>query len=182
MNLFINGSNREKNCYNILKDIMTTNDELISLSHKEIKYCLGCNSCVNKLKNYCVIDDFMTENIYQKLRDANKIIIVSPIYMSGISGLLKNVIDRLNPFSIHGYFKNKKVYLILTGQLDQDENKEDIQKIIDYFKCISEYMNFRFIFLDYFTSGDVCKIDDVKVSQQNYLELINKIKEILKEE
>lgn len=30
MSLYINGSNREKNCYTILKDIMKENDKLIS--------------------------------------------------------------------------------------------------------------------------------------------------------
>ena len=55
MNLFINGSNREKNNYNILKDIMISDDELISLSKKDIKYCLGCSACINKLDNYCVL-------------------------------------------------------------------------------------------------------------------------------
>lgn len=41
MNLFINGSNREKNNYNILKDIIKEDDELISLAKKDIKFCLG---------------------------------------------------------------------------------------------------------------------------------------------
>lgn len=36
MNLFINGSNREQNCYTILKDIKKNDDELISLSHKDL--------------------------------------------------------------------------------------------------------------------------------------------------
>lgn len=47
-----NGSNREQNCYKILKDIKKENDKLISLSHKDIKYCLGCNSCVKKLISF----------------------------------------------------------------------------------------------------------------------------------
>lgn len=40
MNLYINGSNREKNSYTILKDIMEKDDKLISLARKSINYCL----------------------------------------------------------------------------------------------------------------------------------------------
>lgn len=49
MNVLINGSNREKNCYHILKNIMTEQDKLISLSHKDIKNYIVCKNQNNKL-------------------------------------------------------------------------------------------------------------------------------------
>ncbi len=176
MNILINGSNRENNCYHILKDLMTEQDEIISLSHKDIKYCLGCDTCSNKLDKYCILNDYMSQSIYQKLRNADKIIIASPLYMSGITGLLKNVIDRLNPFYHHGYFEGKELYLILTGQGTYEENEEEIKDIIKYFNGISEWMNFKFIFLKYFTSGSPREIDDVRQVEANYLEEITNIK------
>lgn len=180
MNVFVNGSNREKNCYTILKDIMTKDDELISLSHKDIKYCLGCDSCLNKLDNYCVLDDYMTKDIYNKFIKADKIIIASPLYMSGITGLLKNVIDRLNPFYHHGYFNGKKIYLILTGQSSFEENEEEINDIIKYFSGISEWMDFKFEFLKYFSSGNPQEVDDVKKVNSGYENDIKIITEKLK--
>ena len=63
MNILINGSNRKKNCYHILKDIITEQDELISLSNKDIKYCLGCDNCSNKLDKYCILNDYMSDSI-----------------------------------------------------------------------------------------------------------------------
>ena len=115
MNLYISGSNRNKNCYKILNDIKNKEDKIISLKNKNINYCLGCSSCINKLKEYCVIKDDMRE-IYLEMKEANKIIIASPIYMNFITGILKNMIDRLNPYSSHDeILKGKKVYLILTG-------------------------------------------------------------------
>lgn len=179
MNLFINGSNREQNCYTILKDIKKNNDELISLSHKDIKYCLGCNSCVKKLDKFCVLDDYVSQNIYQKIIDSNKIIIASPMYMSSITGLLKNVIDRLYPFYHHNYFNNKEVYLILSGQGTYEDNEEEINDIIKYFLGISEWMNFKFIFLDYFCSGSPQDNNNIKNFDINYENKINKIKNIL---
>ena len=174
MNLFINGSNREQNCYKILKDIKKENDKLISLSHKDIKYCLGCNSCVKKLDKFCVLDDYVSQNIYQKIIDSDKIIIASPIYMSSITGLLKNIIDRLYPFYHHNYFNSKEIYLILSGQGTYEDNVEEINDIVKYFLGISEWMNFKFTFLDYFCSGS--SQDDNNI---NYENKISKIKDIL---
>lgn len=179
MNLLINGSNREKNNYNILKDIKSENDELISLSNKNIKFCLGCNSCINNLENICVLDDYITKEIYPKLLKADKIILSSPLYISQITGLLKTLIDRFYPFYNHGYFTGKEVFLILTGHGTEEENKDEIDAIINYFQGISEWMPFNFKFLTYFTSGDIKNIDDVKKANKDYKEKIERIKQIL---
>lgn len=180
MNLLINGSNREKNNYNILSDIKIENDTLISLSQKNIKFCLGCNACMKKLDSLCVLDDYITETIYPKMLEADKIILSSPLYMSQITGLLKTLVDRFNPFYNQDLFQGKEIYLILTGQGTKDDNEEEITAIIDYFTGISEWMNFKFRFLDYFTSGDLKEIDDVK-QEKDYYEKIENIKQILGE-
>lgn len=180
MNLFINGSNREKNCFNIISDIKSEKDELISLAHKDMKYCLGCGACINKLENYCIQNDYMSNNIYQKLIDADKIIIASPLYMSSITGILKTMLDRLYPFYHHQYFNGKEIYLILSGHGSYIDNEEEISDIIKYFEGISEWMNFKFKFLTYFSSGDPKEVDDIKKVEENYFEKIENIKNILK--
>lgn len=180
MNLFINGSNREKNCYSILKDIMEEKDKLISLSHKDIKFCLGCNACLNNLEKYCAQNDYMTEIIYPELKQADKIILASPLYMSGITGLLKTVIDRFYAFYNHNFFEEKTIYLILTGQGTYEDNEEEINDIVKYFSGISEWINFDFKFLRYFCSGDQKTVDNVKVTEENYDEEIRLLKEVIK--
>ena len=180
MNLFINGSNREQNSFNILNDIKTEDDELISLSHKDLKYCLGCGTCINKLEKHCVLDDYITNFIYPKMLKADKIIIASPLYMSNITGILKNMIDRLYPFYNHQYFNGKEICLILSGHGTYLDNEEEINDIIKYFEGISEWMNFKFKFLNYFCSGDPNNNENIKNIDQDYLEKINKIKSIMK--
>ena len=96
--------------------------------------------------------------------------------MSNITGLLKTVIDRFNPFYNHDYLNGKEIYLILTGQGSYEANEEEINDIIKYFKGISEWMNFKFEFLNYFTSGDLKNVDNVKLAQSNYEEMIQNIK------
>ena len=176
MNLFINASNREKNCFKILKNIMKKDDCLISLSGKNIEFCKGCNKCSTNLENYCVISDYMKE-IYSKMVEADKIIIASPIYMNFINGLLKNLIDRLNPYFAHSeLLKNKEIYLILIGQLTEEENKETVDMITKYFDSLTEFMEFNFHFLGYISSGIIEEIDDIEKNNANYKEIIEKIR------
>ena len=173
--LLINCSNREKNCFKILNDIKTENDKLISLSNKKMSFCLGCDSCKNNLDKYCVLDDFITNSVYKELINVDKIVIASPMYMSNINGILKNLIDRMNPFYHHSeLFDNKKVYLILTGQTSKKENEEEINNVINYFKGLSEWLFQDFEFLEYFEG-----YNDLN-SDMNYDQKIELIKQKLK--
>ncbi|MGD9057899.1 MAG: flavodoxin family protein [Desulfobacterales bacterium] len=58
--------------------------ELISLRGKEIKPCTGCYDCVKKKKGVCTIkgDDF--NEIFAKMRDAEGLILGSPVYLSSV--------------------------------------------------------------------------------------------------
>ena len=179
--LYINGSNRKENCCKILNNLKNKDDKLIELSDKSINYCLGCNACMNELEEYCVIDDDMQE-IYKEILRADKIVIASPIYMNHITGLLKNVIDRFNPFSWHDdLLKGKTIYLITVGQMNEEENKDIARNIKEYFESIGEFMGFKTIFLKNFTSGDIETIDDVTKMYDNYEQIIEKLKEKIEE-
>ena len=179
--LYINGSNRKGNCSKILNDLKNKDDKLIELSDKSINYFLGCNACMNELKEYCVIDDDMQE-IYEEILKVDKIVIASPIYMNHITGLLKNVIDRFNPFSWHDdLLKGKTIYLITIGQMNEEENKDIARNIKEYFESIGEFMGFKTIFLKNFTSGDIETIDDVTKMYDDYEQIIEKLKEKIEE-
>ena len=183
MTLYISGSNRKKNCYKILEDLKGENDKLIALADKNIQYCLGCNTCMNNLEEYCVIDDDMRE-IYYEMKKADKIVIATPIYMNHISGILKNVIDRLNPYSSHDeLLKGKKVYIITVGQMDEEENEEIADNIKSYFESLAEedFMDFNVVFLRNLSSGDIETIDDVTKNNDNYSQIIKELKQKIEE-
>lgn len=179
MNLYINGSNRNKNCFKVLNDLKQNDDKLISLADKSINYCLGCSACMNELDSYCIIEDDDMQEIYYAMIEADKIIIASPIYMNHITGILKNVIDRLNPFSCHGNLKGKKIYLITIGQMSEEENEEIAESINKYFESISEFMEFEFTFLKNLTSGDIETIDDITKVYENYEYMIDEMRSII---
>lgn len=179
MNLYINGSNRNKNCFKVLNDLKDENEKLISLADKSINYCLGCSSCMEELPNYCIMEDDDMQEIYKEMIKADKIIIASPIYMNHITGILKNVIDRLNPFSCHGNLNGKKVYLITVGQMSEEENEEIADSINKYFESLSEFMEFEFVFVKNLTSGDIEEVDDVSKAYENYEKIIEEMKHII---
>ena len=168
--LLINCSNRENNCYKVLNDIKKEEDTIISLSNKKMDFCLGCDRCQNDLPKHCILDDYITNEVYDKIIKENSIILASPMYMSSINAILKNLIDRMNPFYHHQLLKDKKIYLILTGQASKEDNEEEIKSIIKYFEGISEWLYFDFIFLDYFKGYN--DLDE----ETNYKEKIETIK------
>ena len=86
--------------------------EILSVCDFHIEPCIGCNTCF-KGENRCFREDDM-ELFYKKLKEAEILIIASPVYFYGISAQLKTVIDRLhNP--IRNSFHIKKLGLILVG-------------------------------------------------------------------
>lgn len=171
--LLINCSNRERNCFNILKSIKKENDTLISLSNKPMSFCLGCESCQNNLEKHCVLNDYITNNVYDEVLNNDKIVLASPMYMSNINGILKNLLDRFNAFYNHGLLKGKKIYLVMSGYATKEDNQEEINSIIEYFNGISEFLYFDFEFLDYFVDSN-----NPSIVEENIRKL-NRINEIL---
>ena len=141
--LFINCSNREKTCFNILKSLQKEEDKLISLSNKKMDFCLGCQSCQKELPKHCVLDDYITNTVYEEVLKEDNIVFASPMYISNINGILKNLLDRFNTFYNHKLLKGKKIYLIMTGFATKEDNETEINAIKDYFNGISEYLYFK---------------------------------------
>ena len=90
--------------------------EYISLKGKNIKYCVGCLSC--QTKGSCVINDDVKE-ILIKVKKAEVIVYVTPIYYYEMAGQMKTLLDRLNPlFSSDYAFRD--IYMIATAAEDDE--------------------------------------------------------------
>ncbi len=62
--------------------------------HKmDIAYCRGCLACWFETPGECYHRDDMTK-IYKKIKEAELIILASPLYVDGFSAQLKTVLDR----------------------------------------------------------------------------------------
>ncbi len=176
MKLLINVSNREKNCYKILSEIRNDNDYVFSLSDNKIKPCNGCSDCKKGLVKYCSINDDMQE-LYKQMSKYEKIVIATPIYMNFLCGQLKILIDRLRSHSMNPeLLKNKNLYLIITGMLSEEENKEVIDMITKYFESLTEFMEFNFHYVGYLSSGNSEEIDAIEKNNTNYKEIVENMK------
>lgn len=96
----INGSPKaEGNTYHALKIVadqlekegVTT--EIIHIGNKNIRGCLACGGCAQNKDEKCVINDEVND-IIQKIKASDGIIIGSPTYYASIAGTMKCFLDR----------------------------------------------------------------------------------------
>ena len=94
--------------------------ELVSLKGKELRFCIGCLSCQKTQK--CVLNDDAVE-IAEKVKNADVLVFVTPIYYYEMCGQMKTLLDRLNPLYPSDY-KFRKVYMLSVAAEDADEVPE----------------------------------------------------------
>ena len=96
----VNGSPRhDGNTAAMLKNVLEVCEgagfetELFQAGKREVRGCTSCAGCIKSHKGRCVIDDWVTE-VYQKMKEADAILLGSPTYFSDMTPELKCVIDR----------------------------------------------------------------------------------------
>ena len=105
--------------------------EIVSVHDYKVNPCLGCNACF-KTDGICAQKDDMTI-IYEKMSQADMLVIASPVYFYGISAQMKSVIDRFhNP--IRDSFHIKKMALLLVGAASLPELFDAI--LTEYNLCL----------------------------------------------
>lgn len=97
----INGSPRkEGNTYHALmgvgKQLMENGIEfeIIHIGNKAVRGCMACGGCSRNKDEKCVITTDPLNEWVQKMKDADGIILGSPVYYAGIPGTMKSFIDR----------------------------------------------------------------------------------------
>ena len=110
--------------------------KVISIADVMVSPCIGCNACFVREGNSCVQRDDM-ELIYDRLKEADTLIIASPVYFYGVSAQLKAVIDRLHT-PMRSCFGIKRLGLILVGAADLPELFDSIltqyRLVLNFFK------------------------------------------------
>lgn len=69
--------------------------ELVELAQLDIEFCIGCNACLGRTS--CTLSDDMND-LYEKMLDADAILLASPDYFGTVSARMKNFMDRTRPF------------------------------------------------------------------------------------
>ena len=120
--LVLNGSPRKRgntkqmiNAFREGAESVGHNVNIVDVCDKKIAGCIACEYCHTKGHGECIQKDDMQE-VYALLKNAEMLVIASPIYYHGISGQLKCAIDRFYsaayPIKPH---RLKKVAMILSS-------------------------------------------------------------------
>lgn len=72
--------------------------EWIHVGHRQIHGCIACNKCWET--GICAFDDIVNE-ISSKMREANGLLIGSPVYFASPNGALISLLDRLFYSNLH---------------------------------------------------------------------------------
>ena len=91
--------------------------ETISLINKNIAFCQGCLACQQTQK--CVIRDDSNE-IVEKMKNADVIAFATPIYYYEMSGQMKTLLDRANPLFPSDY-KFRDIYFLASAAENEDD-------------------------------------------------------------
>jgi FMN-dependent NADH-azoreductase/putative sterol carrier protein len=90
--------------------------EMVILKDKTIHYCTCCYTCWTKTPGVCIHKDDMPE-LMEKVRKADLVVYVTPLYVFSISAQLKAFIDRMLP--------NMKPYMVKTDGLTHHPNRHE---------------------------------------------------------
>jgi len=96
-----NGSPRAKGNTAILIDTVFTeleaegiDTEKIDVGIKPVRGCIACMQCFENKDGRCAIDNDALNGWLEQMREANGIILGSPVYCADLSGQMKSFLDR----------------------------------------------------------------------------------------
>ncbi|MBW2058433.1 MAG: flavodoxin family protein [Deltaproteobacteria bacterium] len=108
----ISGSPRQGNTRILLEQALNgansvqgVETRLLELRNLNIKPCMGCFGCSNDRplpERPCPAHGDDMELVYSELALTHGLILATPVYYGGVSGLLKNFMDRTEPLSRYG--------------------------------------------------------------------------------
>lgn len=86
-----------------LKNALLGNVKVVNSYYSAVQPCTDCRYCWKSVG--CCIDDDM-QQIYNDIKEADCIIIASPLYFSELTGSLLNMLSRLQTFYASKHFLN----------------------------------------------------------------------------
>ena len=173
--LIINGATRTRGNTDIIVEKIIdgikdsgTDVELIKLREKNISNCIGCYQCMKR--STCSFDDDMTD-IRKYINEIEVMILASPLYWCGVTGLMKVFLDRLF-FYYHS--KNRSLIAgkqaIIVTPMNQKDIGVESELLVEFyrrlFNCLGVGIVDMFYFNDIMEKGAV--LDKPKHLEQAY--------------
>ncbi len=147
---------------------------LFKLNYMNIKPCQDCGGCDET--GICIIKDDMDE-IYDAIREADRIILASPIFFFGLSAQAKIMIDRCQAFWCEKYLLKKELpsgiygrkgLLILVGGMKKEIGFQCAEATAKaFFRTISvpEHETLSFMGVD--AKGEILNVPDALTKAYN---------------
>lgn len=96
-----NGSpNKEGNTYHGIKIVVDELEkegietEIIHVGNKSIRGCIACNQCAKNKNEKCVLPGDEVNQWIEKMKEADGIILASPVHYSSMGATMKSFLDR----------------------------------------------------------------------------------------
>lgn len=106
--------------------------EVVSLKGKELKFCVGCLACQKTQR--CVLGDDAVQ-IAEKVKAADTLVFVTPIYYYGMSGQMKTLLDRMNPLYTSDYCFRKVYMLSVAADDDESAPERAVTSLTGWIDC-----------------------------------------------
>ncbi len=163
--IILNGSPRGNGVTKQMIDTFiknTKNDVVVIDAYKKnINDCLACEYCHSKGNGSCVQNDDMQE-VYKEMKDAEMLIIASPIYYHGMTGKIKCIIDRF--YSILYPNNNTKIAKVAM-LLASGDNEQYVGAKFSYDGDFLEYLGLED--KGFITNHDANYLDKIKKMAEN---------------
>jgi multimeric flavodoxin WrbA len=129
--------------------------DIIYSKDLDIGDCRGCFHCWTNTPGKCIQDDDMTE-VLAKIADSDILVIATPVYVDGMTGSLKSLLDRSIPL-LHGrfelrddhcrhprreYAKAEKLALVSVSGFTEMDN---FDPLIHHMKAISKNLGCEYV-------------------------------------
>lgn len=128
--------------------------ELISLAGKTINFCRGCLAC-QKLQKCVISDD--SDEIVEKMKNADVICFASPIYYYEMSGQMKVLLDRTNPLYPSDYKFRDIYFLSSAAENESGVDEKAVNGLQGWIDCFEKAQLKGTVF-----AGGVNNIGDIK--------------------
>ncbi|BCS55394.1 flavodoxin family protein [Geobacter sp. SVR] len=96
-----NGSpNREGNTWHALKMVTAELEregiatEIVQVGNKVVRGCIACGMCAKNMNEQCVLPGDEVNDWVQKMKEADGIILGSPVHYAAMGGAMKSFLDR----------------------------------------------------------------------------------------
>jgi multimeric flavodoxin WrbA len=129
------------------------------LQNMAIQPCNACEACHQVEEGKCIIEDDM-QQIYPALREADAVVVASPIYWFTITAQAKLCIDRWYALetSQGNVLKGKRFGVVLTYG-DSDPYSSGAVNAIHTFESMERYVGFKIAGMVYGTASNVGDVE-----------------------